>query len=331
MRLFPQIVVAKASEAPDNNNMIDLDLIWCERYRPNSLSELVVPKDTFYQLQLYGEKETIPNLILVGTPGIGKSSMAKIIVKDILKCDYLYINASDESGIDTIRTKVIGFAQTKSMSGGIKVVILDEACGITCDAQRALRNVMEEYATNTRFIITANYIHKIIPALQSRCMALSFNYDIQDVVKRCVYILNKENIKLPDDQRVKLIELIRSTFPDIRKIINYLQKYSVNGVLCIDNFSLVNTFITEVWNGIKDLDLMSLRKYIISNESSFQADYHMLLKAILNKLYDCDINVGKKREGILIISEYMYRHSFVIDTEINAYAALISLQNCLYS
>ena len=142
---------------------------------------------------------------------------------------------------------------------------------------------------------------------------------------------DKENIKIPDDQRVKLVELIRSTFPDIRKIINYLQKYSINGVLSIDNFSLVNTFITEVWNGIKDLDLMSLRKYIISNESSFQADYHMLLKAILNKLYDCDINVGNKREGILIISEYMYRHSFVIDTEINAYAALISLQNCLYS
>jgi len=206
--------------------------LWVEKYRPKTLNDLVLSESN----RKYFESITdeIPNLLFVGTPGLGKTTLARILVEDVLKCQYLYINASDENGIDTIRSKVVGFSQTRSLDGKVKIVILDESDGITLDGQRALRNTMEEYSNNTRFILTANYKHKIIPAIQSRTQFFDLNPPFDDVVKRIVDIVKQQGIKIEDDQKANFVNVIKQNYPDIRKIINAIQKASIKGVFNID-------------------------------------------------------------------------------------------------
>lgn len=309
---------------------MNFDNILVEKYRPHALDEIVLPAETRKIIESFRDKHEISNLLMVSSPGQGKTSLAKIIVKDILKCDYLYINASDETGIDTIRTKVIGFAQTRSFDGGIKVVLLDEADAMSGESQRALRNVMEEYASNTRFILTANYKHKIIPAVQSRCIALDFNHNIQDVVKHCYGILRKEKINIPDDQKAAFVELVKSGFPDFRCIINNLQKYSIGGTLNITSTDASNQLVRDVFDLIQR-DVFEARKFVIQNESAFHADYHNLMKMLLQHIYNSNINENVKRETILILTEYMYRHVFVADAEINYFACMINLHRASQS
>jgi DNA polymerase III delta prime subunit len=304
---------------------MNFNKLWVEKYRPRTLDNIVLPLETREALEKFRENKDIPHLLFVGTPGNGKTSLAKIIVNDILKCDYLYINASDENGIDTIRHKIIGFAQTKSFDGGIKVVILDESDSLSPESARALRNVMEEYIDNTKFILTANYKHKIIPALQSRCQTLSFNHTIKDVAKHCYNILLKENILINKDQIEKFQNLIKSNFPDFRKTLNELQKYSLSGTLNIQSSLISDEFMTDLYDRLQKEEVFDIRKFIISHEQVFQSDYHNLMKCLLNYLYDKQIDSLKKKEAILIITEYMYRHTFVMDIEINFFACLINL------
>lgn len=201
--------------------------------------------------------------------------------------------------------------------------------GLSNDAQRALRNVMEEYAHNTRFILTANYKHKIIPALQSRCQTLDFDQSVNDVIKLCVKILKNEKISIPKESVQQFIEFIRTNLPDIRKIINNLQKFSIDGILQIRDNTITSEFIEKIFNNL-DNDICSARQYVIENESIFQNDYHNLMKELLQFIYKKEFSdTLKKRECILIITEYMYRHSFVIDSEINFFACMINLQKVL--
>lgn len=304
---------------------MNFNTIWFEKYRPKTLDTILLSEENRKILEEFKNKRDIPHLLFVSTPGTGKTSLAKIIVNDILKCDYLYINASDENGIDTIRHKIIGFAQTKSFDGGIKVIILDEADSLSAEGSRALRNVMEEYAESTRFILTANYKHKIITPIQSRCQTLIFEHNVNDVVKHCYNILKKENIIVPKEKFNLLGMLIKSNFPDFRKILNELQKYSLSGTLDIPNSLIKDGFLVDLYNKILEDDVISIRKFIISNEVVFQSDYHSLLKGLLNYIYDENIESLKKKEAILIITEYMYRHTFVMDAEINTFACIINL------
>lgn len=301
---------------------MNFDNIWVEKYRPKTLDDIVLPAETRRVIESYQTKKEISNLLLISSPGQGKTTLAKIIVNNILECDYLYINASDENGIDTIRTKVISFAQTRSLNGDIKVVILDESDGISPEGQRALRNVMEEYAANTRFVLTANYKHKIIPAVQSRCVSLNFNHNIQDVLKHCFSILKKEGIQVDEDQKPLFVDLVKQNFPDFRKIINELQKNSTSGKLQIVNQTAQNDFVKEIIEKINDP--FDCRRYYIQNESAFQSDYHNLLKSLVQYIYSCN-TIGNKRELILIITEYMYRHAFVVDQEINFFACILQI------
>ena len=292
--------------------------LWVEKYRPKTLNDLVLSETN----RKYFESLTdeIPNLLFVGTPGLGKTTLAKIIIEDILKCQYLYINASDENGIDTIRSKVVGFSQTKSLDGSIKVVILDEADGITIEGQRALRNTMEEYSSQTRFILTANYKHKIIPAIQSRTQSFDLNPPIDDIVKRIVNIVKEENVKIEDNQKTNFVNVIKQNYPDIRKIINAVQKASVKGIFNIDIALDSKEIVDKIHKEILSSNVIELRKYLIENENEFQGDYHNLMKQYLNYVYDSSIDDMKKREYILILSEYMYKDVFVLDKEINAFA-----------
>ena len=221
------------------------------------------PDNRNYFSSLKGE---VPNLLFIGTPGIGKTTIAKVIVQDILKCQYLYINASDENGIDTIRNKVNNFSQTKSFDGNIKIVILDECDGITIDGQRALRNTMEEYSAYTRFILTANYKHKIIPPIQSRAQCFDLNPVISDVVTRIGYILKCENIDIPNTEKLNLVKVIKENFHDIRKTINVIQKYCITGVLAIKENADRNGITNKIHKFIKENKLIEMRKYLIENE-----------------------------------------------------------------
>ena len=295
-----------------------------EKYRPAKLSDMVLSDSNrkFFE----SITDEIPNLLFVGTPGLGKTTLARILVNDILQCQYLYINASDENGIDTIRSKVVGFSQTKSLDGKHKVVILDEADGITIDGQRALRNTMEEYSSMTRFILTANYKHKIIPAIQSRTQFFDLNPPFDDVVKRIVDIIKQEGIKVDTDQKANLVSVIKRNYPDIRKVLNSVQQYSIGNVFNIkqdiDNNGIVNT----LHKLIQSKDTLKLRKYLIENESEFQGDYHNLMKQYLNYVYTSQLDDNKKRQYIVTISEHMYKDVFVLDKEINAFACWVNLE-----
>lgn len=297
--------------------------LWVEKYRPHTLADLVL-SDT-NRKYFESIEDEIPNLLFVGTPGLGKTTLARILIEDILKCQYLYINASDENGIDTIRSKVVGFSQTKSLTGGIKVVILDEADGITIDGQRALRNTMEEYSGQTRFILTANYKHKIIPAIQSRTQSFDLNPPFDDVLKRIVGVVKSEGIKIEDDQKTNFVNVIKQNYPDIRKIINAVQKACVDGSFNIDIALDSKELVDRIHNDVQGNDAIGLRKYLIENENEFQGDYHNLMKQYLNFIYTSTLPDDKKREYILVLSDYMYKDVFVLDKEINAFACWVAL------
>jgi len=306
--------------------MIEFDKIWVEKYRPAKLDDLILDESSLRVVSQF--KDEIPNLLFVGSPGTGKTTLARIIVNDILGCNFLYINASDESGIDTIRHNITNFAQTKSFDGGVKVVVLDEADGLTSQAQAALRNTMETYAKYCRFILTANYKHKIIPALQSRCQSIDLKPEIKQAAKRCFNILKLENVTVSDEQKIKFGQLVKRTFPDLRKTINELQKSVVDGELLIDSSGSDSELLAAVTQGLKE-DSIKVRKFLIENEDRFQGDYDTLLANLLDYLYEQPIDEFKKKQMITIIADHLYKSAFVVDKEINAFACIVALELAL--
>lgn len=314
------------------NNMTETEIttafqgVWTERYRPQTLSDLLIDDSSRELIESFRGKE-IPNILLCSTPGTGKTSLALVIVKDVLQCDYLYINASDESGIDTIRNKVVGFAQTKSFDGGIKVVILDESDYLSANAMASLRNTMETFAKSTRFILTANYKHKIIPAISSRCQEVTVRPTIKDAATRCFDILKQEGITAAPDQAKKVIELVRVKFPDLRKTINELQKSCINNVLNIRGLEISQELFEKIFDLLKRNDSLAVRKYLIENEEQFQADYDMLMSNYLEFIYEASMPDLVKKQQIATLAEHLYMSSFCLDKEINAFHCWIKLEN----
>lgn len=300
--------------------------LFVEKYRPKTLDDIVLnPDEKNYFLSLK-EKKEIPNLLFAGNPGTGKTTLSKIIATDILDCQYLYINASDENGIDTIRTKVIGFASTKSLDGKLKLVLFDECDALTLDSQKALRNVIEEYSSNTRFVFTCNYLFKIIPALQSRCQVFNLVPPLEGILNRVITILKKEEIVVPDSEKQKLMELVRSNYPDLRRIINDIQKFSYTGTLLIKDTCTKNLAQKVIGKIKAKVSLTDIRKYVIENEQDFSSDYLQLLKEMFECVYeDKDVEQEEKSSKLLTISEGMYKDSIVIDKEINWFSTCIKL------
>ena len=289
------------------------DNLWVEKYRPNNLQEIVLDESNRQIVTKFASQQEIPNLLFVGCAGIGKTSLAKLICKDVLKCQYLYINASDENGIDTIRSKVTNFARTKSFDGGIKCIILDETDGLSLDAQRALRNTMEEHSMITRFILTANYKHKIIMPLQSRCQSLDLSPPINMCVNRVEYILEQEGVQVKDIDTEQLTGFVKLYYPDLRKCINELQKNTNNGVVCLETRAKVrDVFVSNLYKIVSQGLVLKARKKVIENEHVFGGDYNELLRSLFNHIDDVTgVSDVIRAQQLIIVSEHLYRSVFV--------------------
>jgi replication factor C small subunit len=304
--------------------------LWVEKYRPSSLDEVVLSEDV--KEHFTNLNEDTPHILFYGPPGTGKSTMAKVIVKSILKCQYLYINASDENGVDTIRNKVISFAQTRSLDNTKKVVILEEADGLTGDSLRILRNVMEDFEATTRFILTANYFNKIIEPIRSRCLLFKLQPDLKGVVQRCIDILKKEKISVEEQQRASLLKHIEDNFPDLRRIINDLQKFSVSGKLIIKEQTQLSDISSFIFKSlVSKTSSLEIRKKVIELEKTFSGDYQLLMKELFELIYSSNLKDNTKKALLCDLGEYMYRDNFVVDHEINFYVCVAAMENTINS
>jgi DNA polymerase III delta prime subunit len=301
--------------------------LWVEKYRPKTLDDMVISAENRAFIEKFRNNE-IPTLLFVGNPGTGKTTLAKIIVNSILNTQYLYINASDENGIDTIRTKVMGFAQTRSITETVKVIILDEADGLSPDSQRALRNVMEEYSKHTRFILTANYKHRIIEPLRSRCQQVDLTFTAKLVTERIVTVLNNENVEYNIDTVNKIVT---QCFPDIRLTINKIQRFIIDNKLVIEN-KQSNKVVSDLYCLIKKGFALKCRQYMIQKQDDFGNDFQKLLKDIFDIIdSDSSLEENNKKLALITVHDHIYKASFVADQEINAYVCLINLSKLLSS
>lgn len=301
-----------------------LNSVWVEKYRPKTLDDMVISNENRAFIEKFKNNE-IPTLLFVGNPGTGKTTLAKIIVNDLLKTQFLYINASDENGIDTIRTKVMGFAQTRGFTDTVKVIILDEADGLSPDSQRALRNVMEEYIKHTRFILTANYKHRIIEPLRSRCQQVDLTFDVISIVNRITKILSIEEVTY-DIEIVK--KIVKECFPDIRLALNKIQRHTIDKKLISD--SKTDKFIvTDLFTLITKGHVFKARQYMIQKQEVFNNDYQKLLKDLFNHIDEQQLKEENKKLALITVHDHIYKASFVADQEINAYVCLINLSKLL--
>lgn len=303
--------------------------IWTNKYRPQTLDDIILSKEVRVEIEKIETDNELNHLLFYGPAGTGKTSLAKIIIRDILKVgSYLYINASDERGIDAIRDKIKGFAQTKSIDGNVKIILLDEADALTCEAQRALRNIMDEYIDNVRFILTANYKNMISSPIKSRVIQFSIVPTLKGCISRCVQILQAESVKVSSENIEKLQRVINNKYPDLRSIINHIQRCVINNELIIpddeEDIGIINQIFDMIIDNSKTTK--NIREFIIKNEVNFSNNYLTLLKQLFDRIYESDIEESKKAQVLVTVGEYMYKHQFVMDFEINAYCCI--LQTC---
>jgi replication factor C small subunit len=291
--------------------------LWVEKYRPQVLEDYVGNEIIKNKIADYLKQGSIQNLLFYGVAGTGKTTLAKLITKN-LNCDLLYLNASDERGIDTIREKIIPFASSMSFND-VKIIILDEADYLTPQAQATLRNTIESCSKTTRFILTCNYLERIISPLQSRCQTFEITPPSkQEVNYKCQNILTKEKILFYDNN---IEDVINTHYPDIRKIINTLQGSIVEGQIKIDDTSLKNTQLGDkIIEELSKKSKLSIIRQILADSGAREFD------GLFKILYD---NVSKytNREGeaILIIAKYQYEYTFVLEKEICIAAMLNKL------
>ena len=290
--------------------------LWTEKYRSQTLDQYIGNDELKTTIGSWITKNDIPHLLLHGKAGTGKTTLAKLITSNI-NCDMMYINASDENGIDTIRDKVKSFASTSTFQP-LKVVILDESDYLTINAQASLRNIIETFSAKTRFILTCNYVERIIEPLQSRCQAFKIETLSKPLIAAHVAdILTAENVTyhLKDVARI-----INEYHPDIRKIINVTQQNTVNNELALTK---INTKfdITDVVSLIKGKDAFkSVRQYLVDNNIS---DFEPMYRALYDEL-------GKDNGMItMTLAEYQFKHATVVDKEINFMACLASIINII--
>jgi len=304
------------------------DFIWVEKYRPTTIDECILPKSIKKTFQDFVDRGEIPNMLLSGPPGIGKTTVAKALCNQ-LGADYYVINGSDEGRfLDTVRTNAKNFASTVSLTSDSKhkVIIIDEADNTTSDVQLLLRASIEEFSKNCRFIFTCNYKNKIIDPLHSRCSVVDFSVNKKDkptIAAQFFTRLNSilEEEKVEADKKV-LAELINKHFPDWRRVLNECQRYAVSGK--IDSGILAafsDVAVNDLIKNLKQKNFAEVRKWVVTNMDN---DTSVLLRRIYDSLYDSLVN-SSIPAAVLIIAKYQFQIAFVADQEINLLAALTEI------
>jgi len=304
------------------------DFLWVEKYRPKTIEECVLPNALKQTLSEFVSKGDLPNLILSGGPGVGKTTAAKAML-DELGLTYMFINGSEESGIDVLRTKIKNFASTVSLHGGRKYLILDEADYLNPQStQPALRGFIEEFHKNCGFILTCNYKNRLIPPLHSRCSVVDFTVPksekkelAEQFFRRVMNVLVIEEVKF---EPKAVAEVINKFFPDWRRVLNELQRYSVSGKIdagILVDISEVN--IKELMQSMKQKEFTNVRKWIVNNIDN---DPTRLFRRLYDNLYDY-MDGSSIPHVVVILGEYQYKAAFVADQEINMLACLTEIMS----
>ena len=295
--------------------------LWVEKYRPSSLENYIGNDHLKSKVSVYLESGDIPHLLLFGRAGTGKTTLAKLLINNI-DCDYLYINASDENSVDVVREKVKNFASTLGFKD-MKVIILDECDYITPNAQAALRNLMETFSKNCRFILTCNYVERIIDPIQSRCQSFQIiPPDRKQVAQHLANILSNESIEY---ELTDIATIVNSGYPDIRRVINGSQRQVVNGKLVIDENTITqNDYKTKVLEILTTQDkknaFQNIRQLLADSKVTDFSDLFRLMFDTVD-----DWGKGHIAECILILSKYQQSDAIVVDKEINVMAMFVEL------
>ena len=303
-------------------------ILWVEKYRPSKISDCILTDDLKTTFQTFVNEGHDPNLLLSGGPGVGKTTIAKAMLKE-LDATYMMINGSEESGIDVLRNKIKNFASTVSMDGKRKFVILDEADYLNPQStQPALRGFIEEFHKNCGFILTCNFKNRIIEPLHSRCSVIEFRIPSSlkptlagEFFKRVQTILTEENVQF---QPKAVASVVEKYFPDWRRVLNELQRYSASGT--IDSGILVNiseTNMRDLVSFLKDKDFKSIRKWVANNLDN---DPSRMYRKVYDTLYD-EIDPNTVPHMVLAVADYSYKSAFVADQEINMLAFMIEIMS----
>lgn len=302
------------------------ETLWVEKHRPHTIADCILSEEYKKTFQSYVDRKEIPHLILCGGAGVGKTTVAKALCDEV-GCDYLFINGSDESGIDIFRTKIKNYASSISLGGGKKVIIIDEADYLNPNStQPAMRAAMEEFAHNCTFIMTCNYKNRIIEPLHSRCAVIEFKIRNDDkpkmasmFMKRAATILKEE--KVPFEAPV-LAEVVKKHFPDFRRVLNELQRYSASGKIDTGILTnIANVSLTELVKALKEQNFSDMRKWVANNGND---DPVRLYRKIYDSLYDVT-DKSTIPNAVLILARYQYQAAFCADQELNLAACFTEL------